>query len=272
MSLYFISSLIYASVHARAYGPKVIIYVTQWVFYLWNFQVLWAAIFVTVTYLKVYFCQMDKFQRRDKGGPCNHELVIDNHPVGCCGVSSDETLWYQKIYWLLYTLATDVTILVVVVYWSFIYAFDPVIEGYAYANFVKHLIVGIMAVVDLFLTAIPIRILHFIYTIILGVVWFIFSSIYLAAGGTDYYGNRYIYKFLNYGENVSFAVSMGFVLTFVIMPLIHSFVYCIYLLREGLLYLARKHFCSFIAGGFTHEEINENDETEFELIELESTV
>ena len=65
---------------------------------------------------------------------------------------------------------------------------------------------------------------------------------------------------------------MGFVLTFVIMPLIHSFVYCLYLLREGLLYLVRKHCCSFIAGGFTHEEINENDETEFELIELESTV
>ena len=145
-------------------------------------------------------------------------------------------------------------------------------EEYDYANFIKHLIVGIMAVVDLFLTAIPIRILHFIYSVILGVVWFIFSGIYFAAGGTSYYGNRYIYKFLNYGENVSFAVSMGFVVTFIIIPVIHSFVYCLYHLREGLLYLARKHCCSFIAGGFAHEPINENDETEFELIVLESTV
>ena len=272
MSLYFISSLIYTSVDARAYGPKVIIYVTQWVFYLWNFQVLWAAIFVTVTYLKVYFCQMDKFQRRDTGGPCNHELVIDNRPVGCCGVSSNETLWYQNIYWLLYTLSTDMTILVVVIYWSLIYAFDPVMEEYDYANFVKHLIVGIMAIVDLFLTAIPIRILHFIYSIIFIAIWSIFSGIYFAAGGTNYYGSRYIYKFLDYEENPFFAVTMGFVITFIIIPLIHSFVYCLYLVREGLLYLARKHCCSFIAGGFTHEEMNENDETEFELIELESTV
>ena len=252
MALYFISSLIYTSIYDREYGPKVTIYATQWVFYFWNFHLLWAAIFVTVTYFRVFFCQKSMFRERYTGGPCNHELVIDDRPVGCCGVGNDGTFWYQKVYWVLYSVTIQGTIFAIIGYWGL--AFDPVTDPITYANLLKHLIAGILAIVDLFVTAIPIRILHVIYAITFTAIWIIFSGIYYVAGGTDIYGNRSIYKALNYEKNPAAATGLVISVVFVGIPVLYLCIFGLYLLREGLLYLVRKTCCSFIAGGDTENE------------------
>ena len=264
MSLYFISSLIYTSVDARAYGPKVIIYVTQYVFYLLNFQSLWAAIFVTVTYFRVFFCQRIVFQERDTEGPCNHELVIDDRPVGCCGIGNNGTFWYQNVYWVLYSVTIPLTLFAVIGYWGLVY--DPVTEPITYANLNKHLINGILVVVDLFVTAIPIRVLHVIYPITYAGIWIIFSGIYYVAGGTDIYGNRYIYKVLNYEMNPASAAGLAILVLLVAIPVLYLCVFGLYLLREGLLYLVKRTCCGFIAGGHTENEEIQMIRTEQETI------
>ena len=252
MVLYFISSLIYISIYDREFGPKVTLYVTQWVFYLWNFHLLWAAIFVTITYFRVFFCQKNMFQERDTGGPCNHELVIDDRPVGCCGIGNNGTFWYQNVYWVLYSITMSVTIFAVIGYWGLV--FDPVTDPITYANLLKHLIIGILAVVELFVTAIPVRILHVIYPITFTAIWIIFSVIYYGAGGTDIYGNRYIYKVLNYETDPAAAAGLAILVVFVGIPVLHLCIFGLYLLREGLLYLVKKTCCGFIAGGHIENE------------------
>ena len=252
MALYFISSLIYASVYDRQFGPKITVYATQWIFYLWNFHMLWAAIFVTVTYFRVFFCQRNMFQERDTGGPCNHEMVIDDRPVGCCGIGNNGTFWYQNVYWVLYSVTIPVTFFAVIAYWGLVY--DPVTEPITYANLIKHLINGILAVVDLFVTAIPIRVLHVIYPITYTAIWVIFSGIYYVAGGTDIYGNRYIYKILNYETNPASAAGLAISVFLVAIPVLYLCVFGLYLLREGVLYLVKRTCCGFIAGGHTENE------------------
>ena len=264
MTLYFITSLIYVSVYDREFGPKVTLYATQWIFYAWNFHMLWAAIFVTVTYFRVFFCQKNMFQERDTGGSCNHELVIDDRPVGCCGIGNNGTFWYQKVYWVLYSVTITVTIFAIIAYWGLVY--DPVIEPITYANLLKHLITGVMAVVDLFVTAIPIRVLHVIYPITYTVIWILFGGIYYVAGGTDVYGNRYIYEVLNYETYPARAIGLAIVVAFVCIPALYLCVFGLYLLREGLLYLVKKSCCVFIAGGH-----NENEEIQMKRTQQETT-
>ena len=101
----------------------------------------------------------------------------------------------NKVYWVLYSVTIQGTIFAVIGCWGLV--IDPVTDSITYANLLKHLIAGILVVVGLFVTAIPIRILHVIYPITFTAIWIIFSGIYYVAGGTDIYSNRYIYKALN---------------------------------------------------------------------------
>ena len=122
----------------------------------------------------------------------------------------------NKVYWVLYSVTIQGTIFAVIGYWGLV--FDPVTDPITYANLLKHLIAGILAIVDLFVTAIPIRILHVIYSITFTAIWIIFSGIYYVAGGTDIYRNRYIYKALKYETDPATAAGLVISVVFVVIP------------------------------------------------------
>jgi hypothetical protein len=66
--------------------------------------------------------------------------------------------------------------------------------------------------IDLLVCSHPMFLLHFIYVIATGMVYLIFSIIFYYSGGTDAYGNNYIYHVLKW-ENPGSAtiVSLGIV-------------------------------------------------------------
>ena len=156
---------------------------------------------------------------------------------GCCGIESDQTSWYQKIHWLLSTVGTSVALSVVVLYWVAIYDEDQEVDG---VNANTHLTNGIVAVFDIWFSGTPVRILHFVYPILYGAAFAVFSGIYFAAGGEDPSGNPYIYEVLDYGNNPKKAAGICIAAALALL-FIHCMFYIQYVLRVWCIWFIWKH-------------------------------
>ncbi len=104
-------------------------------------------------------------------------------------------------------------------------------EGIDHINFNTHAINSIYTVINLFITRIPIRVLHFYQTIIYAIIYVIFSVIYDVTGGTDPEGERYIYKLLDWTSDLEKAALYSGMIGLVGMPVMWIIVHVIYKLR-----------------------------------------
>ena len=93
-------------------------------------------------------------------------------------------------------------------------------------------------VIDTSLSAIPVRLLHFLYVLLYFLIYLVFTVIYWLLGGTGYQGNTYIYKRLDY-ENFR-PINGGLVVIFLllVLPFLHLILFSITKLRD---YLYRKY-------------------------------
>ena len=139
-----------------------------------------------------------------------------------------------------------VVIIVVILYW-FLVRYDPDIDrGFSYFdtfNLHTHLFSGIVSLLEIWIIAIPIRLLSMVYPVSFGAGYIVFSGIYLAANGTNTNDSPYIYSFLDFGNEPATAVRMAFATVFVVLPLTHSVCHALYLMREGVLYLVGVYCC-----------------------------
>ena len=153
---------------------------------------------------------------------------------GCCGRGYNRISWYHMIQWALFLIGTEVAVFLTILYWPLLYRPDIPISG---VNFNTHGTQGIISVIELLITGVPIRFYHFYFTQTFGAVYVIFSAIYFAAGGTNVRGRPYIYSVLDYGSDPgsSTGLVLGVVLAF--LPVIHFLFYLIYVARYWILYL-----------------------------------
>ena len=80
-------------------------------------------------------------------------------------------------------------------------------------------------VIDTSLSAIPVRLLHFLYVLLYFLIYLVFTVIYWLLGGTNNQGNTYIYKGLDYQD---FKPINGGLLVFfhlVVLPVLHLLVF-----------------------------------------------
>eukprot|EP00808_Paulinella_micropora_P018863 g20364.t1 len=63
---------------------------------------------------------------------------------------------------------------------------------------------------------------HFYFLVVFGVVYVIFTIIYYAAGGRNENGKPYIYKALDYGNDLTTAIINIVVINFIVCPLLYS--------------------------------------------------
>lgn len=244
-SLFFLSYLILSGVSGG--GNYFFVFLTNWSLIALNLHLLWSAVFATVHYFRIYVFCKEKFEVQNK---LNSYRVYDE-PAGCCGRQQDDTAWYQKVQWILFTIGNGAAITVTILYWSLIYGLSGG-GSVGHIGIVIHALNGVIAVIDVGVSGVPVRILHFVYFIAYCASYSVFTGVYYGAGGTV--GNRtYIYPVLNY-ESAP-AIASGTVLgsTLLVCPLVHLAVWGLYLAREGLVYLV-KHACSSDAG------MNDDDE------------
>ncbi len=203
-----------------------------------------------MTFLYYYFFCHSKFADKfiePTDGRHSGNLLFDWKPEGCCGIKNDETFWHQKIQWVLHNIGIVLAISVTILYWGIIYNPDTVDQlNYDLLggnNLVSHGINGLVALIDIFVCGIPFHLLHFIYPTIFASSYVAFTGIYFSVNGTNVNDSPYIYSVIDYNANPSLATGIVLSVAFLFVPFMYVIIYCMFLVRETLLYFIRKLCC-----------------------------
>ncbi|XP_030080024.1 protein rolling stone-like [Drosophila hydei] len=105
--------------------------------------------------------------------------------------------WALRIYWCSHFMTTVLALIITLVFWTALYPSmsDGPIGLY---NLWAHAFNSICMLFDCFVLAFPTRLMHSVYPLAAGLVYGLFSLVYFWAGGTDYFGNRFIYFILDW--------------------------------------------------------------------------
>eukprot|EP00057_Strongylocentrotus_purpuratus_P000689 XP_001180980.2 PREDICTED: protein rolling stone [Strongylocentrotus purpuratus] len=161
-------------------GVRTFIFLTTWVYLIFNLYVL-VAFINTLVDVYLFF--------KNRG-----DLV-------------EVTPTRLKFQWFIFNLVLNGSIVITFAFWILYYT-TPSIQ-ILFANMVRninlHLLPAIFALVDLLTTSVPIRFVHAIYPICLGLVYVLFAVLYWKAGGTNPWGLPFIYPSLDFGDDPSQA-------------------------------------------------------------------
>ncbi|CAL1527033.1 unnamed protein product [Lymnaea stagnalis] len=207
-------------------GPK-------WFIYLTNTTLLLTTLTCTVDFLIILYLTVrrtasvidnptsDLAPRPVK----NDEIIFRGEMMLMDGLKEFTTPWYLKLSWFLYNVVGSTNILVTIMYWTveFNGSTDVVVV-------VVHTINTVFIISNLLLTAMPWQILHFIYPVLYAALYFLFTYIYYAAGGTDFKGRPYIYSTVDWSKAYPTAVyvSLG---VLVAVPIVHIVLFAVYTFR-----------------------------------------
>ncbi|XP_038049362.1 protein rolling stone-like isoform X2 [Patiria miniata] len=141
--------------------------------------------------------------------------------------------WYFKMAWFLQTIAFTAALFVALLF--YILVFNPAEDVLHVYNFHVHGVNLIIVVLDIILSATPMRVLHLIYPSSYAFVYFMFTLIYEGAGGLNEKGGTAIYP-----NNLDWDAAPGrtgivMALTVVVAaPLLHLLFYGIYRIRHAI--------------------------------------
>lgn len=159
-------------------------------------------------------------------------------PRGCCGQGHNSLRWYDYIHWILFTTTLNLAVLIGLLYWGALYNGSQVTD---HRDVAVHLMNSLVALMELWITRIPVRLYHVIYIAIVSIAYDTFGGIYYAAEGSNGINNAsYIYPIIDYENSPVTAAVLVLLFSVVCPPLVHILFYLIYLLREGLIYLFMK--------------------------------
>lgn len=243
ISCYFLGWLIASWIYS---SPRYITYLTNWGFITYNTYLLVAALSTMVSYFTDY--REDK--KPSRGAEPNYE-----RPSGCCGPRVNTLRWYQRIQWFLFTIGNELAFGIMCLFWTLLY------RGGEFEKFSAnvHLLNGLVAFIDFWVTAMPINILHVFYLMAYGVVYSLFNGIYFAATG------NIVYPVIDYGNKIGEAIGLVISSVFLVLPAIHFTFYLMYLLKLWILH------CCFGTRQFTQdEESRPIVEKEFETYSTEA--
>ncbi|XP_078066047.1 protein rolling stone isoform X2 [Mustelus asterias] len=133
------------------------------------------------------------------------------------------------IQWILHNLTCVTTLFVTAAFWSLEYVPERPLDS---ININMHAINSVLVLVELTVTAAPIHLAHFVYTLIYCLTFILFTVIYWGAGGTNLKGQPYIYRSLNYGEKPGPAMGCIIMSICVLMPLLQFLVWNLHFLRR----------------------------------------
>ncbi|KAK7490571.1 hypothetical protein BaRGS_00018174 [Batillaria attramentaria] len=154
--------------------------------------------------------------------------VVLHVTFGRSDLEDGRTPWYLKVAWLVYEMASAASIAVTVLY--FVLLFDGTLSV---ISTVTHLLNTVYVILDVCVTAMPVRLLHVIYVAAYTVAYLVFSLIYWAADGVNSDGEPYIYETLDWSKPQRAApVVVGAALVGV--PLVHLLLWTLYMIRSAI--------------------------------------
>ena len=229
IAIFFVAELLVTAITENA-GPKYFIFLTNLGFMMFTLYTVWSAVSVTVRFLQIHVICKGKVIELDMHPSTLEEPTLQG---GCARV--DNTIsWFQMIQWLLFTLGVETALGITLLFWSLLYR--PGHDDFYLSNniLVPHLVNGVTALMETWLTSIPIRLLHFIYPAAFGAGYILFTGIYFVANGTNPNGSHYIYPVLDYGNNLGFAIGVDVIVLTVVLPLLHVLFFVQFMMRSAL--------------------------------------
>ena len=205
-------------------SPRILIYLTEWSFIFLTAYLLVALITTVINFILVY-----AYPKRKE--VTENSEMDDGERRKNCGCHGDRTTICDKLAWLLFLIGTESSVAVVILYWTLISGDVDSGEQDSAINIHFHLLNGIVALLELWITGLPIHLLHFIYPTLFAAVYSTFTGVYYAVNGTGSDGERYIYPALDYSSQpgVAAGIILGAVVGF---SVIHVLFFLQYLLRN----------------------------------------
>lgn len=164
-------------------GAKWFIYLTNWSYSALTLHFFWGAV--------VSFIHAVKQQRPPAGWP------------GAGRWNEDEAIgpsWYHRVSWLLHDISAATAITVTVLYWGAVY--DPDSDSSNLEIDINmHTLNSVFILSDIFVGAIPLRVLHVIYSMLFTATYVIFTVIYWGLDGTNALGQKFVYSALDYSNH-----------------------------------------------------------------------
>ena len=223
-SAYCLGWIIYSGFHPANGAEKWFIYLTNWAFTFVTMYFLWASVVSVLHHFGITNNQVD-MQMKAIG---NH----DSDAEGGEGLgdsvhkSAVKMSWYHKGLWVVFNIAANTAIMVTLLYWTLI--FGGTTSGLDVST---HLINSVMIVADIMLSCVPVRILHVVYPLVLGICYLLTTVIFWAVDATNARGEPYIYSYIDYNNSPGFSIGLvcGFIL--VGQPMVQSLLFGLYKLR-----------------------------------------
>ncbi|GFO44014.1 protein rolling stone-like [Plakobranchus ocellatus] len=180
-------------------GLKWFIYLTNWAYTVLFFQ---SGVHLIVV---AYYTHKKKTKEED--------------------FKDEQTGWLMKILWLLSNIGFDAAIIVTILYWALVFK-----ELKIALSVMTHAVNSLYVILDIFLVACPVRLLHLVYSCGFATVFIAFSVFYHLGDGTNSDSDPYIYSALDWSDpGPTAGLAIGVV--FVAVPLVHLFQFALYTLR-----------------------------------------
>ena len=217
-------------------GEYFFIFLTYWGVFLLAVYLLFSSIIITIHYIKPCFCE----EYRKNEDPFAF-YKRPEWPQGCCGLMHNTLKWYNYIQWLLFTISSGLAVGITILYWAFIHTSDT-----DHWDIALHLLNGVAAFLEVWVTRIPVRIYHALYIVSFSAFYVLFTAVYYGSDGANGYNNAsYIYSPLDYENAPASAAVFAIFVVLIFCPIVHLFFYANYLLREGVLHVVAKK-CKWI--------------------------
>lgn len=245
VAIYFLLWLVISVAHAAdSIKFKYLIFLTHWGFLVWNAYLVLAALTVTIAYFRDNWSsqqqqkhQLAKFLDPERSSHHhNHHGCNSCRPVALYS-PSPLVLWLAcRLQWPFFLVGGEYAVVISVLYWVF-YGNSP---GHQQHNLCSmdslnlHAINGIFAVLDLWLSGVPVRVYHALYSISFGCAYVLFTGVYYAADGRDSQGNRFIYPFLDYSSNPRAAAALALSCAVLFVGAVHFIFFLHYVVRKSI--------------------------------------
>lgn len=242
VAFYFLVWLLAISINAGS--ANILLFLTQWSFIVLNAYLLVALLTTVINFIRVYVYPQNKRVESTPDNADNEDY--DNPTVKCCRYKSsmDQITLVDKLTWFLFLVGTQSALLTVLLFWILI-GNAAEVELSVSVNVHVHVLNGIVALVEVWVTGIPIHLLHFVYMLLFAGSYGVFTGIHYGVNGTGIDGERYIYRVLDYDSQPGVAAGTVIICTLVVCPLLHLFFYLLYLLRHWLTSHLQDHFKSY---------------------------
>ncbi|TDG41624.1 hypothetical protein AWZ03_011950 [Drosophila navojoa] len=105
-----------------------------------------------------------------------------------------------KIYWWLYNISLLLALIISTVYWIFLNGRMNKPTRFPVISIVTHALNTVCMLIDFLVVAFPLRLWHMVQTMCMAIAFFLFTLIYHFCGGTDEFGNPYVYPILDWNN------------------------------------------------------------------------